>query len=37
MEARRGTLSLNGHVRSPWSNGRFDTRANPVGRLVPEI
>ena len=36
-ETKRNTHNLKGRARSPWSNGRFDTRANPVGRLVPEI
>ena len=31
------TLNLKVHALSPWSNGRFDTWAKPVGRLVPEI
>ena len=25
LETRRNALNLKGHVRSPWSNGRFDT------------
>ena len=25
LDTRRNTLNLKGHVRSPWSNGRFDT------------
>ena len=25
METRRNALNVNGHARSPWPNGRFDT------------
>ena len=25
LETRRNTLNVNGHARSPWANGRFDT------------